>query len=204
MIATRIGALTPRARAIRRLAGMHSSAQLQVAPVDASTGIAVRALRVRPGQSGYVGDPAFNLDRALADPSSEAMAVLLDDCVVGSYRLDFAPNAVIGRGMGAPSVGLRAFLLDASRQGQGYGARAAQAMCADLQVRHPERRLLILLVHCANRAGIATYRRAGFVDSGELFAGGHAGPQHLMVRSLSSSSACVGQSPDGPRPSRSQ
>ena len=165
-------------------------AMIRVQPVTATLAADVRALQVAPGQRDYVGDAAFNLEQALADPSSEAMAILVDDRVIGFYRLDFAPNAVAGRSFGAPSVGLRAFMLDAAQQGRGYGTRAALALCDDLQRRHPQRRLLVLMVNCRNRAAFAAYRKAGFVDTGELHRGGRAGPQHLMLRGLND----VGQS----------
>jgi len=157
---------------------------VHVRPVTPALADGVRTLQVDPAQAGYVGDPAFNLANAQLDLLSEAMAVLADDDVIGFYRLDFAPNAIIGRPLGVASVGVRAFLIDARRQGLGYGARAALAMCEDLRRRHPQRRLLLLAVHCRNHAGIATYRKAGFVDTGELLGGGRAGPQHLMLRSL--------------------
>jgi RimJ/RimL family protein N-acetyltransferase len=155
-----------------------------VQPVTPALADAVRALQVAPGQADYVGDTAFNFAQAQADPLSEAMAILAGDTVAGFYRLDFAPNAVAGRGFGAPSVGLRAFMLDRAWQGRGLGARATAALCADLQRRHPRRRLLVLTVNCRNTAAIAAYRRAGCIDTGELFRGGRAGPQHLMLRAL--------------------
>lgn len=161
-----------------------SATSIHVQPVTAALVPGVRALQVTPDQRDYVGDAAFNLQQAQADPLSEAMAILADDTVIGFYRLDFAPNAVAGRGFGAPSVGLRAFMLDASQQGRGFGTRAAVAACDDLRLRHPRRRLLVLMVNCRNRAAVAAYRKAGFVDTGELHAGGRAGPQHLMLRAL--------------------
>ena len=177
---------------------LSSALRVNVAPVTPATCDAVRALQVGPGQGAYAGDAAFNLASAQGDPKSEAMAVLADDVVVGFYRLDFARNAIIGRELGAPSVGLRAFLIDARQQGRGIGQRAAAAMCEDVRQRHPQRRLLLLLVHCRNLAGIAVYRKAGFIDTGELFGGGRAGPQHLMLRSLPATTvAAVGQSADG-------
>lgn len=163
---------------------MTADIRVHVQPVTPALVEGVRALQVEPGQVGYVGDPAFNLANAQEDALSEAMAILADDDVVGFYRLDFAPNAIVGRPFATASVGLRAFLIDARRQGRGYGARAALAMCDDLRRRHPQRRLLLLAVHCRNRAGVATYRNAGFVDTGELLGGGRAGPQHLMLCSL--------------------
>jgi RimJ/RimL family protein N-acetyltransferase len=177
---------------------MSSVVRVHVAPVMPSMCSAVRALQVGPGQAAYAGDAAFNLASAQDDPQSEAMAVLADDRVVGFYRLDFARNAIIGRELGAPSVGLRAFLIDARQQARGIGQRAAVAMCEDVRQRHQDRRLLLLLVHCRNLAGIAVYRKAGFIDTGELFGGGRAGPQHLMLRSLQVTPVvAVGQSSDG-------
>ena len=159
-------------------------ASIRVQPVTPALAAGVRALQVTSEQREYVGDAAFNLAQAQADPLSEAMAILAGDDVIGFYRLDFAPNAVAGRGFGTPSVGLRAFMLDLAQQGQGHGTRAAVALCDDLHRRHPERRLIVLMVNCRNRAAVAAYRKAGFVDTGELHAGGRAGPQHLMLRGL--------------------
>ncbi len=144
----------------------------------------------------YIGDPAFNLDNAQLDPLSEGMAVFAGDRVIGFYRLDLAPNAICGRAFDVPSVGVRAFVIDAREQGHGYGIRAALALCADVRRRHPQRRLVVLAVHCSNSAGIAVYRKAGFIDTGELLGGGRAGPQHLMLRSLDTTDAADPALPD--------
>ncbi|WP_158983693.1 GNAT family N-acetyltransferase [Lysobacter panacisoli] len=160
---------------------------VRVAPIldpDEPAAKAVRALRVTQEQYRFVGETAFNLGDTLRDPMSEAMAVWAGDEVVGFYRLDFAPNAVVGRSLGVPSVGLRAFVIDHGRQGLGYGAQAMTACCEDLRRRHPDRALLVLTVNVANPAAIAAYRKSGFVDTGELFNGGSAGPQHIMLRTL--------------------
>lgn len=157
---------------------------VRVQPITPALAAAVDALQVTPDQHPYVGDTAFNRTQAQDDPLSEAMAILSGDAVIGFYRLDFAPNAVAGRGFGVPSVGLRAFMLDHARQGCGDGTRAMRALCADLRQRHPRRRLLVLTVNCRNRAALAAYRKAGCVDTGELYAGGRAGPQRLMLRGL--------------------
>lgn len=165
------------------------TAHVRVAPIvdpDASAAKAVRGLQVRQAQYRFVGETTFNLADSLRDPMSEAMAVYADDEVVGFYRLDFAPNAVVGRSLGVPSVGLRAFAIDQRHQGRGYGAQAMRACCDDLRQRHPDRALLVLTVNVVNAAAIAAYLRAGFVDTGELFHGGSAGPQHIMLRALRS------------------
>ncbi|RDZ26806.1 GNAT family N-acetyltransferase [Lysobacter silvisoli] len=159
-------------------------AAVRVVPVDDALAAAVRALEVAPEQIQYVGDTAFNLDDTRRDPHSEAMAVLAGERVIGFYRLDFRAEAVGGRAFDEPSVGLRAVVIDRREQGRGYGAAAMDACAEDLQRRHPQLRLLALTVNCRNHAAIAAYRRSGFADTGELYLGGQAGPQHLMLRRL--------------------
>ncbi len=156
---------------------------IRVARITPALAEQVRALRVAPEQYSFVGDIDFNLVDAERDPQSDAMAILAGDEVIGFYRLDYAATIVAWKAVPA-SVGLRSFLIDRRYQGHGYGAAAVEACCADLRRRHPERRLLALNVNCVNRGAIRAYRKAGFVDTGELYFGGRAGPQHLMLRSL--------------------
>lgn len=158
--------------------------RIEVAPVDAALAEAVGALAVAPGEHGFVGDVAFNLADALRDPMGEAMAVLADGAVVGFYRLDLAPHAVAGSDLGEPAIGLRALLIDRERRGHGYGVAALDACCRDLRLRHPDRHVLAIAVHCCNRPAVATYARAGFRDTGRRLPGGPAGPQQLMLRRL--------------------
>ena len=160
---------------------MPASVLVHVAPVTPTLAAGVRALRLAPGQRDYAGDTAANLSNALEDPLSEPMAILANGRVIGFYRLDFAPRAVVGRDLGAPHAGIRAFCIDTRHQGQGLGARAATAMLADLRRRRPEVKLVVLAVHCGNRIAVSAYRRAGFVPTGELQPGGRVGPQYVML-----------------------
>lgn len=170
---------------------MFDQVGIRVAPVTPALAAQVRALRVAPGQEAFVGDTAFNLTDAQRNPRSEAMAILVDGAhtageearVIGFYRLDPA-SMLISRSPIAAGIGLRALVIDRDQQGRGWGTRALAACCADLRHRHPQYRLLALNVDCANHGAIGAYRKAGFVDSGELYAGGRGGPQRLMLRSL--------------------
>lgn len=157
---------------------------VEVRPVTPASAEAVRALRADPAQYAFVGDVAFNLIDAEADPNSDAMEILADGRVVGFYRIDYAPTIVSHQHLGEACAGLRAMLIDRDRQGSGLGTSALAACCADLQRRHPRLRLLALNVNCGNWGAIRAYRKAGFVDTGELYFGGRAGPQHLFVRRL--------------------
>ena len=159
---------------------------IHVAPVTPTLAAGVRAIEVGPEQAAYVGNAAFNLHDAGQDEHSEPMAILANGKVIGFYRLDFAPNAVVGRSLGARHAGVRAFCIDRRHQGQGHGVRAIAAMVADIRRRHPALPLLVLAVHCRNRAGCSAWRQAGFVPTGELIPGGRAGPQYLMLLPLGS------------------
>ncbi len=161
---------------------MSDSVLIHVAPVTPTLAVGVRAVEVSPEQAPYVGNMAFNLADAETDPLSEPMAILANGRVIGFYRIDLAPRAVLGHDLGVPHAGIRAFCIDARQQGRGYGARAVQALTADLQRRHPERRLLVLAVHCRNRIAITTYLHAGFIHNGQYVPGGRAGPQQIMIR----------------------
>ncbi|MEZ0471717.1 GNAT family N-acetyltransferase [Luteimonas salinilitoris] len=145
---------------------------------------AARRLRLAPGQQSYVGDVACNVELALAAPRCDAMAILRGDDLIGFYRLDYAQTIMARRWLGRATVSLRSFVLDRGVQGRGFGTLAVAACCADLERRRPARRLLALNVHVGNRAALGAYRSAGFVDTGELHAGGGGGPQHLLVRRL--------------------
>ena len=76
--------------------------------------------------------------------------------------------------------GLKSFMIDAGRQGQGVGTAAVRALDAYLPARYPGIRSVVLTVNMANPAAIRTYRAGGFVDTGEIYEGGRAGPQLVM------------------------
>lgn len=175
-----------------------SPAAVRVSVVSPMLAPSVRTLRVAPEQLQYVGNTAYNLEQTRLDRHSEAMAVLAGERVVGFYRLDFSVDAIAGRPLGEPSVGLRAYVIDQREQGRGYGTAAMRACADDLRRRHPDRRLLALTVNVRNRSAYAVYLKAGFADTGELYHGGSAGPQHLMLLRLASPP--LFPSPDHPPP----
>ncbi|MGC1550898.1 MAG: GNAT family N-acetyltransferase [Rhodanobacter sp.] len=163
---------------------MSVSPAIRVTPVDASLSAALLNLRVQPTQQNFVGSIVDLLADAAARPSCEAMAILYGENAIGFYRIEPNARSVTGRDFELPTLGLRAFFLDAHWQGQGWGAKALDALLTDLAVRHPQARRLVLTVHACNAPALALYGHAGFVDSGERYHGGHAGPQHLLWRDL--------------------
>lgn len=163
---------------------MQQRTTVRVVPADSRLHPTLLDLTVAPAQRPWVG----NIVDALADlahcPHSDSMAILRNGTAVGHYRIDPHPRSVAGHDFALPTLGLRAFFIDARWQGQGLGSAALRALLADLATRYPDARQLALTVSCNNDAAQALYRRHGFVDSGELYHGGRSGPQQLLLHAL--------------------
>jgi RimJ/RimL family protein N-acetyltransferase len=166
------------------IATMYELPAIRVAPVTPELRPLLLQLRVAPSQRDFVSDIEPSLSDAESCPGSTPMAILRNDHPVGYYRIEASAGTVAGREFDSPAVGLRSFFIDSRWQGQGLASQALAALIADLGARHPEARMLVLLVNCRNLAALRLYLRARFVDTGELYHGGRSGPQHLLWRTL--------------------
>lgn len=163
---------------------MQQPPAVHVTLVDSRHDAAMLALHVQPQQRAWVGlmrDVLADLARC---PESESMAIWRDDTVVGHYRIDPHARSVAGYDFTIPTLGLRAFFIDARCQGQGIGKAALRAMLADLAARHPDARQLALGVSADNHVARHLYSCAGFVDRGELYHDGRGQAQYLLLREL--------------------
>lgn len=163
---------------------MPAHPDIRVAPVHAALRPALLQLAVHETQQPFVSPIAVTLADAELCGGSEAMAILCDGAPIGFYRIETQPGCIADRDFPRPTLGLRSFFIDARWQRRGLATLALTALVDDLLQRHPAAHNLALTVNTRNTAGIALYRRAGFVDTGELYHGGRSGPQHLMVRAL--------------------
>jgi RimJ/RimL family protein N-acetyltransferase len=152
---------------------------VRLAPVAPELHERLLALAPRPEQERFAGRLAETLPAAEADPEREPVAILEGDEPVGFFVLHRGPAA----GELAPErrdVLLRAFLVDAAAQGRGIATRALAALPDFVSERLPGVRRIVLSVNVRNPVAIRTYERAGFADSGALYHGGAAGPQHVF------------------------
>ena len=136
-------------------------------------------LAPRPEQERFAGRLADTLPAAEADPERTPVAILADGEPVGFFVLHRGPAA----GVLAPEgrdVLLRAFLVDARHQGRGIATRALAALPGFVAERLPGIHRIVLSVNVRNPVAIRTYERAGFADTGALYHGGAAGPQHVF------------------------
>lgn len=152
---------------------------VRLAPVVPELRERLLELAPRPEQERFAGPLAETLPAAEADPEREPVAILEGTEPVGFFVLHRGPAA----GELAPEprdVLLRAFLVDGAAQGRGIATRALAALPAFVAERLPGVRRIVLSVNVANPIAIRTYARAGFADSGRLYHGGMAGPQHVF------------------------
>ena len=82
------------------------------------------------------------------------------------------------------ALGLRTVMVDANRQGMGVGRSLCQMLPAYLAQHYPRACSLWLTVNLRNPGAVRAYVKGGFVDTGEHWLGGDAGPQHIMKMSL--------------------
>jgi RimJ/RimL family protein N-acetyltransferase len=137
----------------------------------------VIAITPRPGQEEFTVGPAETLPAAEADPRRVPVVIAEDGDPVGFFVLHRAAPPLASA---HDDVLLRAFLVDAAVQGRGIATRALQALPAFVRERLPGVRRVVLSVNLRNPVAIRTYLRAGFVDHGDVYLGGAAGPQHVL------------------------
>lgn len=138
-------------------------------------------IAVRPDQERFAG----TVDAALSE--SEA-AVDLHEIreggeVVGLFKIDRSYHLRHAFAQ-ADHLGLRGVILDRNRQGRGLGTAAMTALKNYLPPAYPGKARVWLTVNMANPAAIAAYRKAGFIETGDIWPHGKAGPQLIMFMSL--------------------
>ena len=154
-------------------------------PADGPLRDAVLRLVPRPDQEEFSGRADQTLPLAERDPARHPYAVVEDGVPVGFFILDQTPPEF------DPSADLllRAFFVDASAQGRGVARRAVAALPGLVRRDFPAARSVVLSVNVRNPAARSVYLRGGFVDDGELYLGGSAGPQHVMRLDLRGTAA---------------
>ena len=136
-------------------------------------------LRQLPGQ--YANDGAQMILDRTRDLSFHA--IHKDAQLVGMFKLD--PHYPERHHFAMPDdLGIRGVLIDVPFQGRGLGWQAMAALPADAAALYPDKLRLVLTVNLLNPAAYASYLKAGFRDTGEIFTGGSRGPQHILCADL--------------------
>lgn len=141
----------------------------------------VLQLAVLPSQIAFVGF----IDEVLKalEPTEDAHVIAADNCVVGFFLLDHAYH--LNYAFAQPDeLGFRCYFIDYRQQGKGYGKASLSLLPSYLREHYRDYSAVVLTVNCRNAAAIQLYRTGGFQDTGQLYHGGSAGPQHIMHLSL--------------------
>jgi GNAT superfamily N-acetyltransferase len=144
---------------------------------------AVKKLAVNSEQVKFVG----TIEELLSEKVSgwNYHVIIFNEQIVGFLNIDTEysdryPFTI------RDELGLRAFFVNSENQGKGYGKAAVAALQSFLKEVYPERKSIALTVNCKNSGAYKCYLSGGFKDSGELYDGGKAGPQHIMRMELGS------------------
>jgi len=148
-----------------------------LAPLTRTDFARVAHIRVHPDQirfSGTVAE-AFETD----EDGVDFHAILQGRDAVGFFKIDrhYPETYPFAR---PGELGLRAFIVDAARQGEGLGTAAIRALPAYLRDLYPSAPAVVLSVNYSNPPAIRAYLSGGFADTGEMWPHGSAGPQHIM------------------------
>jgi len=145
---------------------------------------AVLGLRVASAQRAYVGAIADLLADAEACTGCQPLVILEQQRPIGFVRIEADARSVAGHDLDQPSLGLRAFFIDARHQRRGLGTRALHALLVALAAGHPHAHGVALAVEPDNIAALALYRRAGFAPVQGRYHGDPSHPSRLLWRAL--------------------
>lgn len=96
-------------------------------------------------------------------------------------KISAAPLEACGYQPG--DLGLRAMIVGQQFQGRGYGKAVMAQLKPYLRGLYSAQHVF-LTVNCSNPAAIHLYRNGGWEDTGQLYLGGRAGPQHIFRLTL--------------------
>ncbi|MEM8692677.1 MAG: GNAT family N-acetyltransferase [Pseudomonadota bacterium] len=153
------------------------SQPLKLAPLSHQDLPRVAHIRVAPEQEKFSGqvEEAFEA----AETGVDFHVILEADHPVGFFKIDrlYHKRYAFAR---PTDVGLRAFLIDRTRQDEGIATRAVRILGDYVADHYPDRHRLLLTVNVSNPAAIACYRKGGFWDTDKMHMLGTAGPQHIF------------------------
>ena len=153
------------------------TAGLSLVPIAVTQFGRVAHIAVHPDQVRFSGTVRQAFDRK--EPGVDFHAICVAGRSVGFFKIDhnYSEKHWFAR-RGEP--GLRAFMIDKDHQGLGIASGAVRAFGDYLPAQYPAIPSLVLTVNMANPAAVRVYRGGGFVDTGEIWEGGMAGPQLVM------------------------
>ncbi|MBL4630656.1 MAG: hypothetical protein JKY14_05670 [Paraglaciecola sp.] len=152
-----------------------------IAPLAEDNIEAARTLTVKPFQEVFSGQPIDLLSKSEAGISVHV--IKKKDLVVGMFRVDtrFHFNHTF---MQPDTSGIRNFIIDQNKQGQGLGTETCRMMPAYLRGVIPMARGVYLMMNITNAGAYKACIKGGWNDTGDKYTLGRTGPQHILCMPL--------------------
>lgn len=138
-------------------------------------------LKVNDNQVRYVGVISDLWDSL--EKTMHSHVILSNEALIGFFIVDTAYSANHDFA-NENELGLRSFFIDARKQNLGFGRLAVQGLRPYLESAYGSYSSLALSVNCQNPNAYKAYIKGGFLDTGHLYHGGQAGPQHILRMAL--------------------
>ena len=150
---------------------------VRLEPLGPETLAPVQALRVKPFQTIFSGDPATFMTGP--EDGYDPHVILLDEDVIGMFRIDrtFHLRHTFAS---SDTMAVSNMLIAADRQGSGYGTAACRQMASYLKSRLGLVRGVHALVHTRNEAALRAFQRGGWTDTGTEHGRDPTGPQKIL------------------------
>ncbi len=137
--------------------------------------------------SEYI-DPLADIINKVSEKSSEPLSlpygVFLNEEMVSFFTLDFSNPPVEFLAGDKGSCWLDSFFIAKEFQGKGLSKIILFQIICSLSKWQPAINRLNLTVNFKNHIAKTTYLNCGFADTGEIYSGGPAGPQHIYTITL--------------------
>jgi len=139
-------------------------------------------VRMSPEQMQFTSP----VERALARMQFDEKAFVIydEDIAVGFFTLKPSHSDAVEELRSDTRLTLQSFMIDERRQARGYAKRALGQLPALARQYFANIESIGLSVNCRNEIAYRLYQKNGFLDTGELYYGGSAGPQHVMLMEI--------------------
>ncbi len=157
--------------------------EVDLTPLTSGLVTALPAVTVAPEQVGFSGQPSDVLDAP--EPNIDIHVILFGGRAVGMFRIDQNYHDRYSFAT-ADTPGLRTYLIDREFQGRGIASASCRLLKAYLHDQYPRAKAAYLTVNLSNPIARRVYLAGGFIDTGDQWPWGNAGPQNILRLDLNS------------------
>lgn len=151
--------------------------KVTLSPLTVDLTDALRDVHVADNQVLFSGQPAEVIDHPETD--LDIHVILFGERVVGMFRIDRAYHRTYP--FARPDTpGLRTFLIDQKMQGRGIATACCKILRPYIASHYPSARAVFLTVNLTNPAARKVYLSGGFINTGDQWPHGDAGPQNIL------------------------